>query len=62
MFDFDDFNKAAEAADLALVGVLGHDLSAEDEDSIGDALDRMAEAKSLVSAVQARQQAKHADR
>ena len=41
-------------AEVALTGVLGHDLSEDDEDSIGDALNRMAEAKRLVSAVQAR--------
>ena len=60
--DFTDFFKAAEAADLALTGILGDDLSEDDADLIGDAMAKLTEAKRLVSAVQVRQQAKHADR
>lgn len=52
--DYNDFFRAMNDAEVALTGVLGHDLSEDDEDSIGDALNRMAEAKRLVSAVQAR--------
>ena len=62
MFDFDDFNKAAEAADLALVGIMGDDLADGDADLIGNAMVKLMEARRLVSAVQGRQQAKHADR
>ena len=62
MFDFDDLNKAAEAADLALTGVLGHDLSEDDATSLVDAMAKLTEAKVLVSAVRDRQRAKHAER
>lgn len=59
MFDFDDFNKAAEAADLALVGILGHDLGESDADLIADAMAKLTEARRLVAGVQERQRARH---
>ena len=62
MFDFDDFNTAAEAADLALTGILGDDLTEGDADLIGDAMGHVTEARRLVSAVLDRQRAKHAER
>lgn len=62
MFDYSDFNKAAEAADLALVGILGHDLGEDDTNLICDAMAKLTEARRLVAGVQERQQAKHADR
>ena len=62
MFDYNDFFTAAEAADLALTGILGDDLNEGDSDTIGDAMGHVTEAKTLVSAVLDRQRAKHAER
>lgn len=60
--DYNDFFKAADNADLALTGILGDDLSENDAEIVRDAMDRLTEAKTLVSAVLDRQRAKHAER
>ena len=60
--DYSDFLTAAEAADLALTGVMGDDLNEDDADLIGDAMAHVTKARKLVSAVLDRQRAKHAER
>ena len=58
--DFRDFYEAMSDGELALTGVLGNRLSESDTDEVSAALDKLTEARKLVSGVHDRLLARNA--